>query len=102
MILRIIYKVCSLLILKRIGHQLDIEQAPDQAGFRSNFSCDDNLFVMRMLIERCGEWRSPLCIASLDLRKAFDTVSHLAVKEALTAQGISEEYVELILRLYTD
>eukprot|EP00973_Karenia_brevis_P030253 4169875-Karenia_brevis.AAC.1 len=75
-ILRVLYKLFSRLLLQRLKPKLEEEQSVDQAGFRSGFSTDDHLFTLMQLREKTDEWRQDLWIATVDFRKAFDTVAH--------------------------
>ena len=46
------------------------------------------------------EWKLPLFIASLDLKKAFDRVEHKALFEALRTQGVDEPHLALLMDIY--
>ena len=43
----------------------------------------------------------PLWVATIDFKKAFDTVSHASLWTALAEQGITPNYIQLLTRLYT-
>lgn len=51
-------------------------------------------------MRHCKQNHKPLFVASLDLRKAFDSVSHNALFTALTEGGAHESYVSTIKDLY--
>ena len=76
------------------------EQSPDQAGFRPNYSCDDHLFAIGILAEKCNEFNLPLWVATLDFKKAFDSISHCSIWESLLAHGTPPIYVHVLSRLY--
>ena len=84
----------------RITSFLDDSQSPDQAGFRKGYGCDDNLFTVVQIIERLAECQLPLWMCAIDFRKAFDTVEHFAIWEALLKQGVPVEYVVVMRSLY--
>ena len=44
----------------------------------------------------------PLWILSIDMRKAFDTIDHRALMEALRSRNLPDEYVALLSLLYTN
>eukprot|EP00973_Karenia_brevis_P021966 3021104-Karenia_brevis.AAC.1 len=71
--IRILYKLFSRLVLRRLKKHLESEQAVDQAGFRSGYSTDDHLFTFALLQEKIVEWRQDLWVAAVDFKKAFDT-----------------------------
>ena len=54
-ILPILLKLFSRVLLARIGAKLTEAQSPDQAGFRHSYGCDDHLFALTMLYEKCHE-----------------------------------------------
>ena len=101
-IIPILYKLFSKLIGARITKQLDREQTPDQAGFRSGFSCDDDLFTITLLAEICLEMQSPLWIAALDFKKAFDSVKHESIWQALAEQKVPKVYIATLQKLYKE
>ena len=48
-----------------------------------------------------AEFRQPLWIVAVDFRKAFDSISHEALWNALIAQGVPTTYVQFLQKLYT-
>ena len=101
-IIPILYKVFSKVICERIKGTLLAEQSWDQAGFRPGFSCEDHLFTVTMLAEKCKEYNIPLWIAAIDFSKAFDSISHRSMFEALSAHGVPMAYLDLLARLYEE
>jgi hypothetical protein len=81
---------------------LEPEQSVEQAGFRAGFSCEDHLLSLVLLYEKLNEQNLDLWIAAVDFEKAFDSVSHDAIWEALLTQQVPGEYVEVLQRLYDD
>ena len=43
-----------------------------------------------------------LCMAFVDYEKAFDSIKHRAVFEALKAHGVQEKYIDIIKETYAD
>ncbi|XGW34381.1 hypothetical protein V3C99_018337, partial [Haemonchus contortus] len=86
-LLSVIYKLFTRVILNRIGRILDEGQPCEQAGFRRGFSTIDHIHTVTRLIEVSREYKMPLCLTFIDLKKAFDTVETEAVIEALGNQG---------------
>ena len=99
-IIPVLYKLFSKVIAGRIKDILNSQQSTDQAGFRPDFSCDDNLFTLTLLAEKCKEFNVPLWVATLDFKKAFDSIHHKSILESLAAHGVAPTYVDLIKRLY--
>ena len=98
----LLYKLFARLLYNRLEPTLDSQQPPDQAGFRHHYSTEDHLFTLTMIQETANEWQVPVWIATLDFKKAFDTVSHDALWTALTEQGVATPYVTLLRNMYTN
>ncbi|EYC30557.1 hypothetical protein Y032_0005g2718 [Ancylostoma ceylanicum] len=77
-------KLFKQVILYRIEGTLDEEQPCEQAGFRKGFSTSDHRHTVTRLIEVSREYKIPLCLTFIDLRKAFDTVQTEAVLDPTT------------------
>ena len=99
-IIPILYKLFSRVLCARIKDRLNSEQCSDQAGFRPNYSCDDHLFAITLLSEKCNEFNVPLWTATLDFKKAFDSITHASIWKALIAQRVPCSYVHMLSRLY--
>ena len=100
-LLSIIYKLLTK-ITKRLETTLDRAQPIEQAGFRRGYSTIDNIQVVQQVIERCGEYEIPLCLAFIDFEKAFDSIKLETIFEALRRGRIEEPYINLLEEIYTD
>lgn len=94
------YKLFSKCILKRISKTIDQCQPIEQAGFRSGYSTIDHIHVVSILIERYKEYNTPLYIAFVDYKKAFDSLSHDAIWAALEHHGIDNTYIKILKNIY--
>ena len=94
------YKLLSRLIYNRISPGIFGYQSFDQYGFTPNIRLEDALLTAEVSIEHVLEFNVPLWVMSLDLRKAFGSVTHSAVFDALRDHGVEESYISLIARLY--
>ena len=56
---------------------------------------------MVLLLERCTEFHIPVWACSLDFRKAFDTVEHSSLWQALLSQEVPALYVRVLAALYS-
>lgn len=99
-LLSVIYKLFTRVILNRIDRTLDEGQSCEQAGFRRGFSTIDHIHTVTRLIEVSREYKTPLCLTFIDLKKAFDSVETQAVIEALCKQGVHTQYVKILRELY--
>ena len=75
---------------------LDRNQPREQAGFRKKFSTIDHIYTLNQVIEKCNEFNLPLCVGYIDYEKAFDSVEHFAIFEALRKINVKEDYVQII------
>lgn len=96
-----IYKVFSKIILKRITNTLDENQPKEQAGFRSKFSTIDHIHTLRQILQKYREYNKTYYIGFVDFNKAFDTLEHEYIWDALRRQGIQEKYIQTIKNVYT-
>lgn len=94
------YKIFSKMILNRITKIMDEQQPIEQAGFRAGFSTVDHMHVIKQLIEKCQEYGKALYIAFVDYRKAFDSINHDSLWQALIQQGVPKKYVRIIKNIY--
>ena len=99
-LLKILYKLFSRMINSRIQSTLDAAQPVDQAGFRSGFSVDDNLITMILLMEKCSEFNCQLWFCAIDFAKAFDTIFHSSILDALADQEVPLIYIRILAALY--
>lgn len=99
-VLPILYKCFSKLVCGRIRDTLERAQSRDQAVFRAGFSCDDHLFAIMMVTDRHREYNRPLWVAAVDFKKAFDTIGHTSLWEALREHGVPVAYISCLMKLY--
>ena len=101
-IIPLLYKLFARLLYNRLEPHLDKYQPPDQAGFRHNYSTDDHLFTTTIIHERSHEWQLPLWVSAVDFKKAFDTIDHQRLWQALHNQDVPPQYIRLLQSLYSD
>ncbi|KAK3803056.1 hypothetical protein RRG08_027978 [Elysia crispata] len=94
------YKLFTRLLQKRMENTLDENQPRDQAGFRRGFSTTDHIFTLNQVIEKSNEYNLPLCVGFIDYEKAFDSVEHFAIFDALRKININETYVAILENIY--
>ncbi|KAK6730854.1 hypothetical protein RB195_007365 [Necator americanus] len=101
-LLSVIYKLFTRVILNRIEKVLDEGQPREQAGFRKGFSSIDHIHTVSKLIKVSREYKMPLCLTFIDLKKGFDSVETEAVVEALDNQGVPTQYIKVLRELYSN
>ena len=93
-------KVFSRILLNRMKDAVDPVLRDQQAGFRKNRSCTDQIATLRIILEQSQEWNSSLYINFLDYEKAFDSVDRETLWKLLRHYGIPEEITSIIKILY--
>jgi len=91
-LLSTLYKLFMKIIAKRNTRKLDFYQPVEQAGFRSGYSTNDHLQVMRSLIEKCNEYKIGFALAFIDYEKAFDSVETWSMLDGLDECRIDSRY----------
>ncbi|CAK1591052.1 unnamed protein product [Parnassius mnemosyne] len=95
-----VYKIFSKVLLNRLTQTLDENQPREQAGFRSDFSTIDHIHTIKQIIEKCNEYGIYYYLAYVDYNKAFDSLKHTRIWEALATQGVENKYIRLISNIY--
>ena len=96
------YNLFSTILFGRLYPRLDQNQAEDQAGFRKIYQTTDHLATYRMMEQKCQEWRIKMWTATVDFTKAFDSISHNSIWEALKSCNVEHEYISLLRKIYKD
>ncbi|XP_047998769.1 uncharacterized protein LOC125236115 [Leguminivora glycinivorella] len=94
------YKIFSKVILNRISKELEANQPKEQAGFRSGFSTVDHIHTIKQIIEKHLEYNKIFYLAFIDYNKAFDSLKHKYIWEALQEQNIQTKYIRILQLIY--
>lgn len=93
MLLSVTSKIISRIIFSQISYTIDHLLWKNQAGFRKEISCMDQIFTLRQIIEQCNERNLTVYADFIDFQKAFDNMH----RSALWSQyGIPEKILRLI------
>lgn len=71
-----------------------------QKGFRNIDGCLANALLLQCVIKMCRRRSRPYVVITLDLRKAFDTVSIFSIIRALRRAGVDPRLVRLVRNMY--
>ena len=74
---------------------------PLQFGFKRNIGCSVAIFTLRCTIEHFTRHGGSVYAASLDIRKAFDTVHHYKLYESLLSYGVPWIVVDVLCNWYS-
>ena len=95
-------KVYAHILLKQVAEKMDQLVLDEQSGFRPAHSTVDHLFSLNQLFSNAIEFREPLHVCFIDLRKAYDTVNRPALWAVLQKTGLSTKIIRLIKELHTE
>lgn len=82
---RMLYKVFAYLLLGRIEHILDTQQAREQHGFRSKYRFEEHLLTASLFFDKATPHGILIWLVSLDLLQTFDRVHWLTLWNAMRA-----------------
>ena len=71
-----------------------------QRAFRCADGVAENIFVLDALLREARSSCRGLCLASLDLSKAFDTVTHDSITFVMRGAGLDRRFVDYIREMY--
>lgn len=72
-----------------------------QKAFLPTDGCASNTFDLDMILRYHRQFFKPLYMASIDIAKAFDSVSHDTIRDSLHIKGVPSPMVEYIMDTYS-
>lgn len=95
-------------IFARLFHRIlagriekEIPLSPRQKAFRKGDGLADNVWILRSLIREHTSRTKPLCMAFVDVAKAFDSVSHESLWLAAGRMGLPRHLIGYLRNLYS-
>jgi hypothetical protein len=74
MLLSVYGKVLNRVMLQRLRIAVDDKLRDNQAGYRQNRSCADQIATLRIILEQSHEFNSSLYTVFVDFTNAFDSL----------------------------
>ena len=93
-------KILAKIIILRMNNAVDKVLRNEQAGFRKERGCIEQIFALRNIIEQCTEWQRQLFVNFIDFEKAFDSLHRESLWRILRFYGIPQEIVLIIKSFY--
>ena len=62
----------------------------------------DSEALTKLVDQKCHEWGIKTWTATMDFMKAFDSITHKSIWNALKSCGIEHDYISLLKKLYRD
>ncbi|CAH8505513.1 unnamed protein product [Schistosoma curassoni] len=79
---------------------VDAQLRDQQAGFRKDRSCTDQIATLRIIVEQSIEWNSSLYINFIDYEKAFDSVDRTTLWKLLRHYDVPQKIVNIMQNSY--
>ncbi|KAJ3605135.1 hypothetical protein NHX12_027185 [Muraenolepis orangiensis] len=89
-----VLRLFSAIISKRLTKACPINVR--QKGFTNAPGCSENLLLVEGVRERSIKTRAPLAMVFIDLAKAFDSISHVHLRQTLVNRRVDPGIVEMI------
>ena len=86
------------ILAKRLSSLISLD--PRQRGFRPTDGCSDNTTLVDLLLRHHHETYSSCYLASLDISKAFDSVSHNTIFGTLESYGLPLGFITYLKSFY--
>ena len=84
-----------------LEHVVDLVLPESQCGFRRGRSTIDMIFVARQLQQKCREQHQDLCMAFIDLTRAFDAVHRDLLWNNLRIFGCPSTFIAILQQFHT-
>ena len=80
--------------------ELDKTLREEQAAFRQDRLCTDQIATLRIIVEQSIEWTSSLYVNFVDYEKAFDSLDRDTLWKILRLYGVPTKLVNMIKNSY--
>ena len=94
-------KVLCRIIYNGLKERAELMLRENQRGFQEGRGCVDQVYNLRVLMEKAREFHSPLYLCFIDLKKAYDSVNREALWATLRKRyGIPSKLVHILASLH--
>ena len=89
-LLAVASKLFTRVIVNRVRSLIDRQLLETQAGFRANRSTVDQIFTLKMAMEKSREFNRPMFICFIDIQKVYDSVNRDLLWKICRQYGLTE------------
>ena len=93
-------KLFSCVVLNRIQTIVVEQLLEQQAGFRANRSTIEQIFSLRIVMEKYKQYNKPLHMCFIDIQKAYDSVNRDLLWKICKFYGLTDKIVNLLKMLH--
>ena len=93
-------KAYAWIILQRMQKSVDARLRENQAGFISGRGCVDQIFALKILLQKCLEHQIPGEVTFVGFKPAFDNIHRPWSWNILREYCIADEIIQLIKKTY--
>jgi len=101
-LLNVTYKTFTNLLTRYIEPYIDEILGDYQCGFRKGRSTTDQIFCLRMILEKACEYNVDICQMYTDYKQACDTINGAELLEIMKEFGIPMKLVRLVRMTLTN
>jgi hypothetical protein len=88
MLLKIAYKIFTIILNNRLSEIVESKLSDVQSGFRLNRSTLDNILIVRQTFEKCYEYNIYLYNIFVDYIQAFNSINRNKVIDSLNQSNV--------------
>lgn len=90
------YKLLAMIIRNRLKNAAERIVGEYQCGFRENRSVNDQIFILKQIMNSSHEYELPLCLLFIDFKQAYDRVKRGRLFEVMETFGIPSKIINLV------
>ncbi|CAL7932983.1 unnamed protein product, partial [Xylocopa violacea] len=94
----VLVRVLHKILAKRMAAMVPLDMR--QRSFRESDGCSENIFLLDVALRYHHAHNKPLYLASIDVAKAFDSVSHKTITHTLQLYGAPAPLIDYIKNVY--
>jgi hypothetical protein len=101
-LLNIGFKILEVILYNRLAPAYSKTARQNQAGFKKNRGCRDQVFALRQIIGQRHQHRRNTVLTFIDFKAAFDSVSRQVIWDVCTKHSLPENILNLLQGMYTE